>query len=65
MRFITIQQKSLLATAFVQGKSNQETFTHMRSLNQPVTYEQVVKYREHQQEQFNQSFDQIFKGAFA
>lgn len=65
MRFISITAKAVLAKSFAQGKTNEQTFADMRAMNVAITYDQIVKYREYQQEQFNQSFDQIFKGAFA
>lgn len=60
IKFIPIQTKAVLAKAYAQGKTNEQTFSLCRSLNHDVSYQQVVAYRVHQESQFNNSFNAIF-----
>ena len=60
IKFIPIQSKAILAESFAKGKTNQQTFSLLRSLNHDVSYQQVVAYRVHQEAQFNNSFNAIF-----
>lgn len=53
--------KPILTMAFATGKTNQQTFSELRSKGHSVTYQQVVAYRVQQESQFNSSFESIFR----
>lgn len=61
IKFIPIQTKAVLAKAYAEGKTNQQTFSLCRSLNHDVSYQQVVAYRTHMDSQFESSFNHIFR----
>lgn len=60
-QFIPATVKPILTMAFATGKTNQQTFTELRSKGHSISYQQVVAYRAHQENQFNSSFESIFR----
>ena len=60
IKFIPIHAKAVLAESFAKGKTNEQTFSLMRSLKHTISYAQVVAYRNHQETQFNNAFNAAF-----
>lgn len=53
--------KPVLTMAFAQGKTTQQTFSAIRAAGFNLSYQQVANFKSHQEAQFNNAFEAIFR----